>query len=259
MNDPSDIPVVILCGGRGARLSERTESIPKPLVEIGGLPILWHIMKGYAASGFTRFVLCLGYKGEKIREYFMGLTEWRNRDFTLRGGAVEYRGSVEDWTITFANTGADTETGSRLRRITPYLGDAETFFATYGDGVSNVSIPTLLATHMRFGCRATMTCVRARSQFGHVNVRDDGTVLDYQQKPTLGTWVNGGFFCFDREVLQFVREDEPLESAFPRLIEERQLAAHLHEGFWGSMDTLKDALYLNDLWAQGDAPWKVWT
>lgn len=231
-------PVVILCGGRGTRLSG-TESTPKPLVEVGGMPILWHIMKGYAASGCSRFILCLGYKGDQIREFF------------------ERHGN-EGWDIAFSDAGLDVETGERLRRVENLI-DTPLFFATYGDNVSDVSAASIFVTHKQKGCVATMTCVRARTTFGVIDLATDGLASAYREKPLLDLHVNGGFYCFNREIFEYIRENEVLEQApFQRLVSRRQLAAHVHDGFWANMDTLKDNQVLNAVWDRGEAPWRVW-
>lgn len=262
MNYPSDYPVVILCGGRGMRLNERTLDVPKPLVEIGGKPILWHIMRGYAAHGFKRFILCLGYKGEQIREYFVKMTDWRGRDSTLSlGGApphLQYPESdVDDWTVTFVDTGPDTETGGRLKMIEKYI-DTPVFFTTYGDGLSDVSIPRLLEAHLASARTATMTTVHPPTHYGIVDVGEGGRVAAYREKPNLTEWVNGGFFCFNRCVFSYIVGDEPLERGpLERLIAAGHLGARAHDGFWHCMDNGKDHQTLNDLWKRG-APWRTW-
>mgnify|MGYP001604634891 CR=1 FL=1 len=264
MENRVNYPVVNLCGGRGMRLNERTEDVPKPMVEIGGIPILQHIMQIYASAGFKRFILCLGYKGDKIRDYFMHLTEWRGRDFTLKLGHqndVEYhQNGVEDWTITFTDTGVDAETALRLKRVEKYI-DAPRFLMTYGDGVTDLSINTLIASHERHKRYATVTSVRPRTHFGMLKIDSEGTVKAYDEKPVLSTYVNGGFFCLDREVFQYIgKENEAFERGpMQRLIKDEQLATHIHDGFWGCMDTFKDYLTLNDMWARNEAPWRMKT
>lgn len=258
-----DCPVVILCGGRGMRLNEHTLSIPKPMIEIGGMPILWHIMKTYSASGFRKFILCLGYKGDKIRDYLIDLPR-RSLDCTLHlSGAearVEYhQGGLDDWEITFVDTGADTETGGRIKKIEKYI-NAETFFVSYGDGVSDISIKALLQTHKERGFHATMTCTQPITTFGTVDVHPSGRVGAFKEKPRLGgTRINGGFFCFNREVFRYIGDGETLEQEpMQRLIAERQLGAYVHDGFWACMDTFKDYQQLNDMWNTGKPPWRVW-
>ena len=256
-------PVVILCGGRGMRLNEQTESIPKPMVQVGGMPILWHIMKLYSHFGFKEFILCLGYKGEKIRELFMDYQGWRRGDFTLRSGPrgreLDYHlGELEDWTITFADTGLKTNTGGRLKRVERYI-TGPTFMVTYGDGVSDLDLQALLAEHQRSGRVATMTCVMPRTHFGIVDVEDGGRISRYTEKPLLNTLVNGGFFVCSRELFAYLGDNEMLErEPFDRLLRDGQLHGHRHDGFWMCMDTYKDNQVLNDLWERGEAPWKVW-
>lgn len=257
-----DIPVVIFCGGRGMRLSEKTDSIPKPLVEVGGIPILRHVMNVYAADGFKNFVLCLGYKGEQVREYFVQLADWRRRDCKIHfgeAGRVEYLSmkGVDDWTVTLVDTGEDAETGLRLKRVEACLGDAPLVLATYADGVSDLSVKALLARHRVGGLRGTMTCVRPRTHFGVVEVAPDGRVSRYAEKPQLGERVNGGFFCFNREVFSYLGPNEPLETGLlQRLVRDGQLGAYVYDGYWACMDTFKDYQYLNAAWSRGDAPWR---
>ena len=229
---------VILCGGRGTRLRELTEQIPKPLVEVGGRPILWHIMKLYSHYGFNDFVLALGYKGELIREYF-------GRD-------------SNGWNIEFADTGLDTNTGGRIKKVQDLIGDEE-FMATYGDGVSNIPLDKLVSHHRSTGALATITCIMPRSQFGVVEIDDKGLVCAFAEKPLLPFWVNGGFFVFNRAVFDFIGSNDTLErEVFERLASERRLAAFKFDGFWNCMDTFKDVQSLNDLWSSGKAEWRVW-
>jgi glucose-1-phosphate cytidylyltransferase len=232
--------VAILCGGRGTRLREHTQAIPKALVEVGARPIVWHIVQIYAAQGFGRVVLCTGYKGELIDEFV----------------------AAESWpagvTVTCVDTGLDTPTGGRLLRAREHL-EPGTFCATYGDGVADIDLAELLRFHRAHGAAATMTVVRPDLQFGITELDGDGRVVGFHEKPRSEQWINGGFFCFEPAVFDRLREDsvlerEPLES----LAAAGQLRAYRHEGFWDCMDTYKDAVLLNDLWQRGDAPWKVW-
>jgi glucose-1-phosphate cytidylyltransferase len=261
---PQSVPVVILCGGLGTRLREETEYRPKPMVEVGGRPILWHIMKMYAEAGFTNFVLCLGYKGEVIKEYFLNYQAMQN-DFTVSlgtPGVVTYhsRRHEEDWTVTLADTGAETMTGARIKRVAPYI-TGDRFCVTYGDGVSDVDLSAVMAGHMASGLVGTVTGVRPTARFGEL-VTEGNTVVDFHEKPrSIDGIVNGGFFVFERRFLDYLDEDpsctlerDPLE----RLVGDRQLHVHRHGGFWQCMDTLRDHRYLNDLWEAGDAPWKRW-
>ena len=235
-----DQPVVILCGGRGTRLRERTESIPKALVEIGGRPILWHVISIYAARGFRRFVLCNGYKGEQI-EAWAGEVEWPHPV------AVEC-----------ADTGLDTPTGGRIKLVEERLG-GEPFCATYADGVADIDLALLLDAHRESGAKATVTVVRPTLQFGVAELGKDGRVLRFEEKPTMDRWINGGFFCFEPGVFDHLFEDSVLErEPLERLAAAGELNAFRHEGFWDCMDTYKDAVLLNDLWASGEPPWRVW-
>lgn len=241
MATPHDDPtVVILCGGRGTRLQEHTESIPKPLVEIGGRPILWHVMQLYAARGLRRFVLCTGYKGELI-ERFAAAESWPD------GVAV-----------ACVETGHDTPTGGRIAAAADHL-DGAAFCATYADGVADVDLRALLAFHRAHGDLATVTVVRPELQFGVTELNGDGRVRGFVEKPRTRQWVNGGFFCFEPGVLELLDEDSVLErEPLEALAAAGQLHAYRHEGFWDCMDTYKDAVLLNDLWARGAAPWKTW-
>jgi len=232
--------VVILCGGRGTRLQEHTSAIPKPLVEIGGHPILWHVIQIYAFQGFRRFVLCLGYKGELIEE-FVAACDW-----------------PEGSEIVCAATGADTPTGGRIKRVAEHLPD-HTFHATYADGVADVDLAALCSQHKAHGVLATMTVVRPELPFGVTEIDAHGHIHGFREKPRAEHWINGGFFCFEPAVLDYIQEDSVLErEPFERLALAGQLRGFRHEGFWDCMDTYKDALLLNDLWATGEAPWKVW-
>jgi glucose-1-phosphate cytidylyltransferase len=232
--------VVILCGGRGTRLQEHTRAIPKPLVEIGGRPILWHVMEIYACQGFRRFVLCLGYKGELI-EQFVAESDW-----------------PRDMEVICADTGLETQTGGRIKRVAEHLPD-ETFYAGYADGVADINLARLSAHHERHGALATMTVVKPELQFGVTDIDDTDRVYGFREKPRSEHWINGGFFSFEPEVLRYIDDDSILErQPLERLAADGQLRAFRHQGFWECMDTYKDALLLNDLWATGNAPWKVW-
>ena len=252
---------VILAGGKGSRLSEETVAKPKPLVEVGGRPILWHIMKIYAAHGINEFVVCLGYKGLKIKEYFMnyGL---HNVDITIdtRGGMRVHQEAIEDWHITLAETGEETMTGGRLRRIRRYLGDSDTFCMTYGDGVSNTDISASINFHKKHGKLATVTAVRPLARFGSLDIQG-GQVKRFVEKPmTEGGLINGGFFVLSPKVIDYIDADETLWEKEPleNLARDQQLMAFEHHGFWQPMDTLRDRMHLEDMWANGDAPWKIW-
>jgi glucose-1-phosphate cytidylyltransferase len=232
--------VAILCGGRGTRLQEHTQSIPKPLVEIGGKPIVWHVIQIYAAQGLRNFVLCTGYKGELIEEFVHSHT---------------WPAGVEVFCL---DTGEDTPTGGRIRQAGEYLGERP-FCATYADGVADIDIARLLAFHHTHDALATVTVVRPELQFGIADVDGDGRIRGFREKPRSEHWVNGGFFCFEHGALGYVGRDSILErEPLELLAGAGQLRGYRHEGFWECMDTYKDAVLLNDIWAAGRAPWKVW-
>jgi len=253
--------VVILAGGLGTRLAEETATRPKPMVEVGGRPLVWHIMKLYAHHGFTDFVLCLGYRAEVVKDYFLGYTHLSS-DLTVSladGRVVVHYPPREDWTVTLVDTGPSTETGGRVRRVGHLLG-GERFFLTYGDVVANIGISRLLAFHLAHGRLATLTAVRPPARFGHLDL-DGECVTRFAEKPRQREgWVSAGFFVFEPAVLDYLEGDatvlerDPLE----RLARQGQLMAFRHEGFWQCMDTLRDVRLLNELWSSGRAPWKVW-
>jgi glucose-1-phosphate cytidylyltransferase len=256
--------VVILCGGQGTRLREETEYRPKPLVDVGGRPILWHIMKLYAHHGHRDFVLCLGYRGHMIKQYFLDYEALTN-DFTIclgRMHAVAYHGEHEEqnFNVTLADTGLETMTGGRVLRARKYVKD-DLFMVTYGDGVSDVNVAALLAFHQAHGKLATVTTVRPQSRFGVLDLDDDGRVRCFAEKPRLDGWSNAGYFVLHRRVFDYlggddcVLEREPLE----RLAADGQLVAYRHEGFFYAMDTYREYVALNELWNSGQAPWKVWS
>jgi glucose-1-phosphate cytidylyltransferase len=237
--DPAELSVVILCGGRGTRLQERTQSIPKPLVEIGGRPILWHVVQIYLAAGFRRFVLCTGYKRELI-ERFAAEGPW-----------------PEGVVVECLDTGVDTATGGRVRQAALTLPGLP-FCATYADGVADVDLRALLAFHVAHGGIGTMTVVRPELQFGVAEIGADDRVRGFREKPRAEQWVNGGFLCFEPSVLDVLADDSVLErEPLERLAAAGELHAFRHEGFWDCMDTYKDAVLLNDLWAEGRAPWRA--
>jgi glucose-1-phosphate cytidylyltransferase len=233
-------PVVILCGGRGTRLRERTETVPKALVEIGGRPILWHVIGIYAAQGFRRFLLATGYLGEMVEEFV---------------AAERWPAGVE---VECVDTGVETPTGGRIALLGKRLG-GESFCATYADGVADVDLEALLAFHRGEDTLATMTVVRPHLQWGVADLDDDGRVAGFVEKPRSEHWINGGFFCFEPAALDYLAEDSVLErEPLRRLAADGELRAHRHEGFWDCMDTYKDAVVLNDLWSSGEAPWTAW-
>jgi glucose-1-phosphate cytidylyltransferase len=253
--------VVILAGGLGTRLAEETEVRPKPMVEIGGRPILWHIMKHYAHYGFKDFVIALGYKGEVIKHYFLDYYAL-NSSITvdLRHGRVEkHGGDCDDWLVQLIDTGYETLTGGRVKRLEPFLRDS-TFMVTYGDGVSSVDLGELLAFHRSHGRIATVTAVRPPARFGGL-IFDGNLVADFTEKPQAGEgWINGGFLVFEPGIFDYLEGDSSsLESdALERLAADRQLAAYRHDRFWQCMDTLRDKHLLERFWQEGRAPWRVW-
>jgi glucose-1-phosphate cytidylyltransferase len=253
--------VVILAGGLGSRLSEETVAKPKPMVEIGERPILWHIMKSYAAHGMRDFVICTGYKGYLIKEYFSNyFLHTSDITFDIGKNSMEvHHSNGEDWRVTVVDTGAGTQTGGRLKRVQRYLDDQD-FCFTYGDGLADVDVPALLAFHKAHGKLATVTAVQPSGKFGAL-VMDNGRVLEFMEKPKGdGNWINGGFFVFSPKVLDYIDADatvlelEPLQN----LAKQGQLQAYQHKGFWQPMDTLRDRSVLEALWQSGQAPWKVW-
>ena len=252
---------MILCGGLGTRLSEETMVKPKPMVEIGGQPILWHIMKIYAAYGFNEFILALGYRGEMIKDYFVNY-RYRSRDLTVNlaeGNVTVHDRDGEDWEVHLLDTGADTNTGGRVRQAAKLIGN-ETFMMTYGDGVCDLDVRRLVEFHQARGKLATVTAVRPPARFGGI-VFDGDRVARFAEKPQVGEgWINGGFFVLEPQVTEYVADDTTLWEGRPmeRLVAEGQLVAYRHEGFWQCMDTLRDVRNLESLWQSGKAAWKVW-
>lgn len=261
-----DMQVVILCGGQGTRIRAVAEDRPKPMVDVGGRPILWHIMKYYHSFGVRRFVLALGHQGDKIVDYFANY-HLRHHDFTMntRDSAARLfhdhdgEASVENWEITMAHTGEETMTGGRIKRVARHL-NGETFFATYGDGVSNVNLRELMAFHREHGRAATLTGVHQPTTFGIVEANASGLVQTFREKPVLTGYINGGFFIFNRAILEEIEGDETVleDRPFRSLIQKGQLSMFRHDGFWQCMDHFKDYTTLNKMWASGRAPWKVW-
>jgi glucose-1-phosphate cytidylyltransferase len=257
------LKVVILAGGLGTRLREETDFVPKPMVEIGHRPILWHIMKIYSHYGFNDFILCLGYKGDAIRNYLLQY-DLSNTDFTIDLGTKEIiRHAVlhdeRSWRVTLAETGLHTQTGGRVKRIANYI-DEETFMLTYGDGVGDVDIAAVLDFHRRVGRIATVTGVRPVARFGELQVSGD-LVQSFREKPQVEEgWINGGFFVFSRRVFDYIEADDTVleGETLARLATEKQLAVYRHSGYWRCLDTVRDLQFLNQEWASRNAPWAVW-
>ena len=253
--------VVILCGGKGTRLREETEHKPKPMVEIGDRPIIWHIMKLYSYYGFKDFVLCMGYKHQVIREYFLNY-RYMNSDITVSLKS-NYRITChnnhdEDWNVTLVYTGLETKKGGRIKKIERYL-DGDRFMVTYGDGVSNVNIQELIAFHEKEGALATFTGVHPISRFATVEQDASGKVIEWDEKKPLEGYINAGFFVFENKILDYIDGDVELEEQpMKNLAREGKLSMYKHNGFWHCMDTYRDYLLLEDLWESGNPPWKVW-
>lgn len=263
---PEEIPVMILCGGMGSRLHEETEFRPKPLLEVGGRPVLWHIMKLYSAHGFRKFILCLGYKGSMIKDYFLNYRAYQS-DLTLHladSGRIQYHASnhKEDWEITMVETGLTTQTGARVAKAGRYVA-APLFCLTYGDGLGDVDLTALLKFHRSHGKIGTVTGVRPPGRFGELEIDKSGRASEFNEKPQVtGGLINGGFFIFEKAFLtrflsrkeSLVLEREPLQ----QLARAGELMVYPHEGFWQPMDTYREYKLINELWASGKAPWKVW-
>ncbi len=253
---------VILAGGLGTRLREETEYRPKPMVEVGGRPIIWHIMKLLAHHGIVDFVVCAGYRGDVIRDYFLNY-EARTNDFTVHLGvrdSIEYHGRhpEADWKVTVAETGAETMTGGRVKRIERYLG-GERCLVTYGDGLADVDVSRLVAFHENHGKLATVTTVRPLSRFGVMDLASDGSVQQFREKPLTDDYVNAGFFIFEPGVFDYIGAESVLEQQpLEELAGAGELMAYRHEGFWQPMDTYREYAMLNQMWSSDDAPWKVW-
>jgi len=255
--------VVLLVGGKGIRLVGEDAPLPKALFRIGGQPIIYHIMKSCAAQGLRDFVLCLGYRGDQIVDYFLHQAPYLDRDLQVELGGdgelprVTRLGEKEaSWTVTLANTGLDSATGERVRRVRDYVAGEDVFITTYGDGLSDLDLNELVAFHRQHGKVGTVTVVRARSQFGHIGFDEDGTVSRIEEKPLLPGWINGGFFVFGQRIFDYLEPGDALESdCLPRLVADGELVARPHEGFWACMDTYKDGVMLSEMWEQGEAPW----
>lgn len=259
--------VVILCGGKGTRLREETEYRPKPMVPIGGKPILWHIMKIYASHGLTEFILCLGYKGEIIKDFFRNYL-WATSDVTVelgRDNPVTFHNALDEtgWKITLADTGEDSMTAYRVRKIMPYLGSDDTFLLTYGDGVGDIDITALIDFHRAQGRACTLTGVHPPGRFGELGIGKVSEVTHFNEKPQAeGGYINGGYMVCDRRLMAYLPDDPGMmleRAPMDAMVKARDLAVYKHDGFWQPMDTYQEYTLLNDMWSTGMAPWKRWS
>ena len=254
---------VILAGGLGTRISEETDLKPKPMIEIGGKPILWHIMKIYSAHGINEFIICCGYRGYLIKEYFFNYSLHQS-DVTIdiqKNSMQVHHNKSEPWRVTLVDTGESTMTGGRLKRVHDYIKNDEVFCFTYGDGLADIDITSLVTFHKRHKKKATLTATRPPGRYGALKLGSNDVVKEFQEKPDGdGSWINGGFFVLDPKVIEFIEgdnsswEDKPLRT----LAERNHLLAYKHNGFWQPMDTLRDKIMLNNMWNNGKAPWKIW-
>lgn len=254
--------VVLFCGGYGMRLREFSESIPKPMVTIGYRPILWHVMKYYAHHGHTDFILCLGWKSNVIKDYFLNYNECLSNDFVLKGGGRDVNllnSDIQDWNITFVDTGIAANIGQRLKAVQPHLKGEGNFLANYTDGLSSVHLPELINFHERTDAAATFVSVRPSQSFHRVSSNEEGVVQKVQEISKTDTWMNGGYFVFSQEFFDYLGEgEEMVEEPFDRLISDGKLRSMKHSGFWGCMDTYKEKQLLDDMHDRGDTPWAVW-
>ena len=251
--------VVILCGGEGTRLRELTEAIPKALVEIGGYPIIWHIMKYYSHYGFNDFILCLGYKGELIKQYFID-HKWRSNNFSLskEGNIKFHTENFNEWNINFVDTGRNSNKAERLKQVQHLIGDDELFFATYADDLSNVDLKKLLDFHKKHNKIVSLITYRAESPLGVIEFDSNGMINMFREKPILNQWMNAGYFVFNKRIFNYLHQGDLETEVLPKLVEENQIYAFKHNGCWKPMNTFKDHVDLNKLWDDGLAEWKVW-
>ncbi len=254
--------VVLFCGGLGTRLREYSDTIPKPMVTIGQRPIIWHLMKYYAHYGHKEFILCLGYRGELIKQYFLEYNECLSNDFVWSEGGKSiqlYHRDIDDWRITFAETGLQSNLGQRLRAVQKYLGDDEVFLANYSDGLTDLPLPQYLEHFRAHDKIGSFLCVRPAQSFHVVSLGEADDVQDIRDAATAGVWINGGFFAFKRQIFDYIMDGEELvNEPFQRLIRDKKLAAYPYKGFWACMDTFKDKQFFDTLHAKGEPPWQVW-
>lgn len=259
----SEMKVVILAGGFGTRISEESHLKPKPMIEIGGQPILWHILKEYSHYGYNDFIICCGYKAEVIKSYFYNYYMLHSDvtfDFSDNNKMIMHNNVAEPWKITVVDTGLNTMTGGRVKRIQPYVGD-ETFMLTYGDGVCDIDISELEAYHRQSGKQATITAIQPGGRFGTLEIHPDNTITSFSEKSKEdGGWINGGYMVLEPKIFDLIEGDDTILERTPleNLANNRELGAYMYEGFWQCMDTLRDKTYLEDLWSSGKAPWKKW-
>lgn len=255
--------VVLLAGGFGTRISEESHLKPKPMIEIGGMPILWHIMKTYSHYGFNEFVICCGYKGYVIKEYFADYYLHNSDitfDFSNNNDMIVHNNVAEPWKVTLIDTGSNTMTGGRIKRVKDYIGD-EPFLLTYGDGVCDVDINSLIEFHKKNGKIATLTAIQPGGRFGTLDINQENSIMRFTEKRKEdGGWINGGYMVLEPQILDYIKDDSTVFEKFPleQLSSEGQLDAYMHKGFWQCMDTLRDKMYLEELLENGEAPWKVW-
>jgi len=254
--------VVLFCGGLGMRLREFSETIPKPMVNIGYRPILWHVMKYYAHYGHKDFILCLGHKADSIKNYFINYDEWLSNDFVLSEGGSELdllNSDIQDWRITFVDTGLTSNIGQRLKAVEEFLDGEDAFLANYSDGLTDLNLPKYIEYFRRHGKTASFLCVAPTQSFHVVSMKPDGAVKAIQHVASANMWINGGYFVFKKDIFKYLKMGEELvQEPFSRLIEKEELIAYRHDGFWACMDTFKDKQLLDELFASGQAPWELW-
>lgn len=254
--------VVLFCGGLGTRMRDYSESIPKPMVNIGYRPILWQVMKYYAHYGHKDFILCLGYKADLIKSYFLNYNEWLSNNFTLSNGSniKLFNSDIEDWNITFVDTGLTANIGERFKAVEKYLEGEDVFLANYSDGLTDLHLPTYIENFHKIDKVASFLCVRPSQSFHLVDMNEDGLVKNIQDVKNRNIWINGGYFIFKKEIFKYINQGEELVlEPFQRLIDKQQLYSYKYTGFFGVMDTFKEKQQLDDMYAQGNRPWEVWS